>query len=41
MEALLRSGASGEELSAAYAKAVELAADPSVQEHLRRRISDG
>ena len=41
MEALLRSGASGEELSAAYARAVELAADPSVQEHLRRRISDG
>jgi RNA polymerase sigma-70 factor (ECF subfamily) len=41
MEALLRSGASGEQLSAAYAKAVELAADPSVREHLHRRISDG
>ena len=41
MEALLRSGASGQELSAAYAKAVELAADPSVREHLHRRINDG
>jgi predicted RNA polymerase sigma factor len=41
MEALLRSGASGEQLSAAYAKAVELAADPSVREHLRRRLDAG
>jgi RNA polymerase sigma-70 factor (ECF subfamily) len=38
LEALIRSGAPGSEIAAAYGKAVQLSNDPAVRAHLTRRV---
>ena len=40
LEALIRAHAPGPEISEAFARAVQLAADPAVRAHLERRVEE-